>query len=77
MTQAIHEQKDQVTRVALTQMPPSHPFITNPVPVGVAGFALTTFMLGLYTSGQFSAKYYSCGFTLSARSLSVRDHCGI
>ena len=28
-----------------------HPFITNPVPVGVGGFALTTFTLGLYTSG--------------------------
>jgi succinate-acetate transporter protein len=28
-----------------------HPFITNAVPVGVAGFALTTFTLGLYTSG--------------------------
>lgn len=28
-----------------------HPFITNAVPVGVGGFALTTFTLGLYTSG--------------------------
>jgi succinate-acetate transporter protein len=27
--------------------------IANPVPVGVAGFALTTFTLGLYTTGQF------------------------
>jgi len=56
MTQALHEQRDQVTRVALTEMPASHPFITNPVPVGVAGFALTTFTLGLYTSGQFNPK---------------------
>lgn len=30
--------------------------IANPVPVGVAGFALTTFTLGLYTSGNFNAK---------------------
>jgi succinate-acetate transporter protein len=30
--------------------------IANPVPVGVAGFALTTFTLGLYTSGQFHAQ---------------------
>ncbi|MGI8754207.1 MAG: acetate uptake transporter [Acidimicrobiales bacterium] len=29
--------------------------IANPVPVGVAGFALTTFTLGLYTSGRFFA----------------------
>jgi uncharacterized protein len=56
MTQTMHEQKDQITRVALTEMPASHPFITNPVPVGVAGFALTTFTLGLYTSGQFNPK---------------------
>jgi hypothetical protein len=28
-----------------------HPFISNAVPVGVGGFALTTFTLGLYTSG--------------------------
>ena len=26
------------------------------MPVGVAGFALTTFTLGLYSSGQFDAK---------------------
>lgn len=56
MTQALHEQRDQVTRVALTEMPASHPFITNPVPVGVAGFALTTFTLGLYTSGRFDPR---------------------
>lgn len=31
--------------------PHRHPFINNPVPVGVGGFALTTFTLGLYTSG--------------------------
>ncbi len=30
--------------------------IANPVPVGVGGFALTTFTLGLYTSGQFDPK---------------------
>ena len=30
--------------------------IANPVPVGVAGFALTTFTLGLYTTGQFNAQ---------------------
>jgi succinate-acetate transporter protein len=30
------------------------PLITNPTPVGVAGFALTTFTLGLYTSGWFN-----------------------
>jgi hypothetical protein len=28
--------------------------LANPVPVGVAGFALTTFTLGLYTSGKFA-----------------------
>jgi succinate-acetate transporter protein len=31
------------------------PFIANAVPVGVAGFALTTFMLGMYTSDRFPA----------------------
>jgi succinate-acetate transporter protein len=56
MTQATDEQRNQVMRVALTEMPASHPFITNPVPVGVAGFALTTFTLGLYTSGWFNPK---------------------
>ena len=30
--------------------------IANPVPVGVGGFALTTFTLGLYTSGRFNAQ---------------------
>jgi succinate-acetate transporter protein len=44
-----------ISRVALTEMPASHPFITNPVPVGVGGFALTTFTLGLMTSGFFPA----------------------
>ena len=34
---------------------PRRSLIANPVPVGVAGFALTTFTLGLYTSGQFDA----------------------
>jgi succinate-acetate transporter protein len=29
--------------------------IANPIPVGVGGFALTTFMLGLYTSGVLDA----------------------
>lgn len=36
--------------------PPRVSLIANPVPVGVAGFALTTFTLGLYTSGQFHAQ---------------------
>jgi uncharacterized protein len=35
---------------------PRRSLIANPVPVGVAGFALTTFTLGLYTTGQFNAK---------------------
>lgn len=39
--------------------PAPHParlsIIANPVPVGVGGFALTTFTLGMYTSGQFHA----------------------
>lgn len=30
---------------------PARQLIANPVPVGVAGFALTTFLLGLYNSG--------------------------
>lgn len=34
-----------------TPIPQRHPFITNAVPIGVGGFALTTFTLGLYTSG--------------------------
>lgn len=54
MTQA-PEQSNQVTRVALTELP-SHQFISNAVPVGVAGFALTTFTLGLSTTGMFSPK---------------------
>lgn len=29
--------------------------IADPVPIGVAGFALTTFTLGLYTTGKFFA----------------------
>lgn len=36
--------------------PSPRPFITNPVPVGVAGFALTTFTLGLYTSGNLDIR---------------------
>lgn len=35
---------------------PVRQLMTNPVPIGVAGFALTTFALGLYTCGQFNAK---------------------
>lgn len=34
--------------------PARRPQIANPVPIGVAGFALTTFTLGLYTSGVVS-----------------------
>jgi succinate-acetate transporter protein len=34
----------------------SQQFICNAVPVGVGGFALTTFTLGLYTSGQLNSK---------------------
>lgn len=52
---AAQEGDGRVTRVALTEMPASHPFITNPVPIGVGGFALTTFTLGLMTSGIFPA----------------------
>ena len=43
---------------------PRRSLIANPVPVGVAGFALTTFTLGLYTTGQFNAK----GAVLGSRS---------
>lgn len=46
--------------------PRTHPFIANPVPVGVAGFALTTFTLGLYTSGQFNAAGEPIVFGLAA-----------
>ena len=35
---------------------PRRSLIANPVPIGVGGFALTTFTLGLYTSGQFHAQ---------------------
>jgi uncharacterized protein len=56
MTDTIPKQSDHhITRVALTELP-SHQFISNAVPVGVAGFALTTFMLGLSTIGMFSPK---------------------
>jgi hypothetical protein len=37
-----------------TQSLPALRRLANPVPVGVAGFALTTFTLGLYTSGKFA-----------------------
>lgn len=40
--------------------------ITNPVPVGVAGFALTTFTLGLFTSGNFHAQGIVVVFVLAA-----------
>lgn len=52
MSQTNQTQQVPVSRVALTELPASHPFMTNPVPVGVAGFALTTFTLGLFTSGR-------------------------
>lgn len=55
MTETAANQRDQVVRVALTEAPPTHQFVGNTVPIGVAGFALTTFTLGLYTSGQFNA----------------------
>lgn len=41
---------------AASPVEPRHSFIANAVPVGVGGFALTTFTLGLYTSGQFDAQ---------------------
>lgn len=56
MTETMPGRNDQVTRVALTEWPTSHQFISNAVPVGVAGFALTTFTLGLSTTGLFSPK---------------------
>lgn len=40
--------------------------MANPVPVGVAGFALTTFTLGLYTSGNFNTKGEILVFGLAA-----------
>lgn len=40
--------------------------IANPVPVGVAGFALTTFTLGLYTTGQFHMQGEVLVFALAA-----------
>ncbi len=45
---------------------PRKSFIANPVPVGVGGFALTTFTLGLYTSGQFNPKGTVLVFALAA-----------
>lgn len=45
---------------------PVRQLIANPVPVGVAGFALTTFTLGLYTSGHFNAKGEVLVFVLAA-----------
>lgn len=48
----------------VVQLHRSH--IANCVPVGVAGFALTTFTLGLYTSGQYDAKGEVLVFALAA-----------
>lgn len=48
-----------MTETALSATPAAEPrrsLIANAVPVGVGGFALTTFTLGMYTSGQFDAK---------------------
>jgi succinate-acetate transporter protein len=45
---------------------PLRNLIANPVPVGVAGFALTTFTLGLYTSGNFNSKGEVMVFALAA-----------
>jgi succinate-acetate transporter protein len=54
-------QRDLAGDRGVASMPPAEPsveaqqrsqqFISNAVPVGVGGFALTTFTLGLYTSG--------------------------
>lgn len=41
---------------AAEPLPARRSIIGNPVPIGVGGFALTTFTLGLYTSGQFHAQ---------------------
>jgi succinate-acetate transporter protein len=40
--------------------------IANPVPVGVGGFALTTFTLGMYQSGFFDAEGTVLVFALAA-----------
>lgn len=40
--------------------------ISNPVPIGVAGFALTTFTLGMYTAGIFNPKGMILVFALAA-----------
>lgn len=40
--------------------------ICNPVPIGVAGFALTVFTLGLYTSGNFDSHGKVLVLTLAA-----------
>ncbi len=62
MTEVIHQHKRSD---APAPPPPAEPvtgqaasqqFICNAVPVGVGGFALTTFTLGLYTSGILNAK---------------------
>jgi succinate-acetate transporter protein len=45
---------------------PVRQLICNPVPIGVAGFALTTFTLGLYTCGQFNAKGIVLVFVFAA-----------
>jgi succinate-acetate transporter protein len=45
---------------------PLRNLIANPVPAGVAGFALTTFTLGLYTSGNYNTKGEVVVFALAA-----------
>ncbi|MGH9064641.1 MAG: acetate uptake transporter [Acidimicrobiales bacterium] len=55
MSQTFPAEDGRITKVALVEAPAPHPFITNPVPVGVGGFALTTFTLGLMTTGIFPA----------------------
>lgn len=48
------------------QQVPAIKRLANPVPVGVAGFALTTFTLGLYTSGKFFAAGETLVFVFAA-----------
>lgn len=45
---------------------PHRSHIANCVPIGVGGFALTTFTLGLYNSGQYDAKGTVLVFALAA-----------
>jgi succinate-acetate transporter protein len=53
-----------------SQAPPASPvkktLIANAIPVGVGGFALTTFALGLYTSGVLDPKGEVLVFVLAA-----------